>query len=96
MKEENMSNLLEPAMAICLPDTLPPEQQFFFGISKLPDKGFHLLRSQVITALKNILRYIPQNIDDEFIAQFEQLILTCDLIPEFLEGQRPMAGFYCA
>lgn len=91
-----MSNLSAPAMAICLPDTLPPEQQFFPGISRLPDKGFRSPRSQAVTALEKVLRYIPQNSHYELRPQFEQLILTCYLISEFLEEQRPGAGFYCA
>lgn len=40
-------------------------------------------RSQNVVALKNALHYIPQNLHDK-------------LIPEFLEGLKTRAGFYCA
>ncbi|WP_289021862.1 hypothetical protein [Desulfobacter postgatei] len=39
-----MSNPTAPAMTICLPDLLPPEQQFLPGIRRAPDRGFRLTR----------------------------------------------------
>ncbi len=39
-----MSNPTAPAMTICLPDTLPPEQQVLSGIRRAPDRGFRLTR----------------------------------------------------
>ncbi|WP_428161372.1 hypothetical protein [Desulfobacter sp.] len=39
-----MSNPTVPAMTICLPDLLPPEQQFFPGIRRAPDRAFRLTR----------------------------------------------------
>ncbi|WP_157488465.1 hypothetical protein [Desulfobacter postgatei] len=39
-----MSNPTAPAMTICLPDLLPPEQQFLPGIRRAPDRAFRLTR----------------------------------------------------
>ena len=75
-----MSNPPAPTMTICLPETLPPEQQFLPGIRRAPDRGFRLTRSQTAVALKNALRYIPATLHDA-------------LIPEFLEELRTRAGF---
>ncbi len=48
------------AMKIRVDDTLPENEQFLPGIRRAPDRGFRLSRSQTETALKNALRYIPE------------------------------------
>jgi len=78
-----MNNLSASVMPPCLPDTLPPEQQFLSGGSRSPDRGGRLIRSQTVTVLENALLCIPQNFHDE-------------LIPEFLENLKTRAGVSCA
>ncbi|TKB27141.1 urocanate hydratase [Desulfopila sp. IMCC35006] len=68
-------------MRIRLDDELPEKQDFQPGIRRAPDRGFRLSRSQTETALKNALRYIP-----------EQYHAT--LLPEFLEELNSRGRIY--
>lgn len=51
---------------------LPPCKEFQKGIRRAPDRGYRLSQAQTITALKNALRYVPEE-------------LHTDLAPEFLD-----------
>lgn len=68
-------------MKVRLDDELPEQEEFLPGIRRAPDRGFRLSRSQTETALKNALRYIPE--------QHHQL-----LIPEFLQELRTRGRIY--
>ncbi|WP_041277952.1 urocanate hydratase [Desulfotalea psychrophila] len=68
-------------MKIRLADELPVQEEFLPGIRRAPDRGFRLSRSQTETALKNALRYIPE--------QHHQL-----LIPEFLQELKSRGRIY--
>jgi urocanate hydratase len=69
------------AMPIHLDGPLPPMPAFSPGIRRAPDRGFRLSRSQTAVALKNALRYVP-----------EQHHAT--LIPEFLEELKTRGRIY--
>ena len=62
---------LEKAMVVRL-DFLPEKKTFEPGIRRAPDRGFRLTKEQTKIALRNALRYIPEEYHE-------------DLIPEFLE-----------
>jgi len=65
------------AISFKLPDILPPEKNFREGVRRAPNRGLNLNRSEIITALKNALRYIPDHLHDEIIPEFlEELINT--------------------
>ena len=68
-------------MKIRLDDELPDKPEFLEGIRRAPDRGFRLTRSQTGTALKNALRYIPE--------QHHQT-----LIPEFLDELKSHGRIY--
>lgn len=68
-------------MKITLSNQLPDYPEFKEGIRRAPDRGFRLSLAQTETALKNALRYIP----DELHAQ---------LAPEFLEELKTRGKIY--
>ncbi|GAB6193901.1 urocanate hydratase [Desulfocastanea catecholica] len=68
-------------MNIRLDDELPEQEDFQPDIRRAPDRGFRLTRSQTETALKNALRYIPE--------QHHRLLL-----PEFLHELHTRGRIY--
>jgi len=71
----------EASMRIRLDETLPEKTQFKEGIRRAPDRGFRLSEAQTAVALKNALRYIPE--------EHHQA-----LIPEFLEELKSRGRIY--
>lgn len=69
------------AMKVRLDDKLPQMQPFRKGIRRAPDRGFRLTEDQTRTALKNALRYIPE--------QHHAV-----LIPEFLDELKTRGRIY--
>ena len=69
------------AMTIKLDAVLPEYPEFEEGIRRAPDRGFSLTQSETETALKNALRYIPEELHDA-------------LIPEFLEELKTRGRIY--
>ncbi len=69
------------AMKIKLDAVLPEYPEFLPGFRRAPDRGFTLNQSETETALKNALRYIPQELHEQ-------------LIPEFLEELRTRGRIY--
>ncbi|SLM29815.1 putative urocanate hydratase [Desulfamplus magnetovallimortis] len=69
------------SMKIRLDDELPEPKAFREGIRRAPDRGFRLTESQTRTALKNALRYIPEQ-------------HHAALIPEFLEELKTRGRIY--
>lgn len=57
-------------MTIKLDPVLPDYPQFAPGIRRAPDRGFTLNRQETETALKNALRYIPEELHDALIPEF--------------------------
>ncbi|SUB57520.1 urocanate hydratase [Peptoniphilus lacrimalis] len=60
---------LEKAMVVRL-DFLPEKKSFEPGIRRAPDRGFRLTKEQTKIALKNALRYIPEEYHEELIPEF--------------------------
>nr|WP_283408281.1 urocanate hydratase [Anoxynatronum buryatiense] len=69
------------AMTIKLTGPLPDPKPFAEGIRRAPDRGFKLTAAQTETALKNALRYIPEEHHDI-------------MAPEFLEELTTMGRIY--
>jgi urocanate hydratase len=64
------------AMQIKLGRELPPMPEFVPGIRRAPSRGFNLSRSQTETALKNALRYVPEDLHSQLAPEFMQELLT--------------------
>lgn len=69
------------AMQVRLDDDLPEHASFLPEIRRAPDRGYRLNAGQTETALKNALRYIPEQHHET-------------LIPEFLEELRTRGRIY--
>ncbi|MCL2426466.1 MAG: urocanate hydratase, partial [Oscillospiraceae bacterium] len=61
------------AMQVKLDNIFPKYPQFMDGIRRAPSRGFRLSKEQTKTALKNALRYIPEEhhalVADEFMQE---------------------------
>ncbi|MBD8976743.1 urocanate hydratase [Veillonella magna] len=66
------------AMTIKLefPNGLPQPKPFKEGIRRAPDRGFRLTQEQTEIALKNALRYIPEEYHEELIPEFLEELTT--------------------
>ena len=61
----NLNNLdISQAMTIKLDAELPPKKEFLPGIRRAPNRGFTLTRNETVIALKNALRYVPQELHE--------------------------------
>lgn len=69
------------AMTIKLDNELPEYPAFVEGIRRAPDRGFSLTKEQTVIALKNALRYIPEELHEK-------------LAPEFLEELKTRGRIY--
>ena len=58
------------AMTIKLEAVLPAYPEFENGIRRAPDRGFTLNQGETETALKNALRYIPEELHQKLIPEF--------------------------
>lgn len=67
---------ISQAMTIKLDAQLPEYPSFAEGIRRAPDRGFKLSKSQTETALKNALRYIPEELHDQMAPEFMEELLT--------------------
>jgi len=72
---------ISEAMAIKLDNELPEMPEFATGIRRAPDRGFTLTKAQTEVALKNALRYVPE----EFHAA---------MAPEFMEELKTRGRIY--
>ena len=63
-------------MDIHLSNRLPDYPAFVPGIRRAPDRGFTLTRAQTETALKNALRYIPEELHETLAPEFMDELLT--------------------
>ncbi len=72
---------VEGAMTVKLSCELPEYPEFAEGIRRAPDRGFRLTKEQTKIALKNALRYVPQELHET-------------LAPEFLEELRTRGRVY--
>lgn len=58
------------AMKIKLSDELPPDPVFKEDIRRAPNRGYDLNRDETIIALKNALRYIPENLHKRLAPEY--------------------------
>jgi len=58
------------SMEIKLSDALPPYPPFTKGIRRAPNRGYNLTVAQTETALKNALRYVPENLHEALAPEF--------------------------
>ncbi|MCL2221670.1 MAG: urocanate hydratase, partial [Oscillospiraceae bacterium] len=70
------NNEIFSAMHVKLDDTLPKYPEFEQGIRRAPSRGFRLTEAQTKTALKNALRYIPEDLHSELADEFMQELVT--------------------
>lgn len=68
-------------MRITLSNQLPEYPTFVEGIRRAPDRGYTLTPEKTVVALKNALRYIPEELHEQ-------------LAPEFLEELRTRGRIY--
>lgn len=64
------------AMTIKLEEGLPPMPRFVPGIRRAPSRGFRLTQAQTETALKNALRYVPQELHQTLAPEFLEELIT--------------------
>lgn len=67
---------LESAMTIKLSDKLPEYPEFIEGIRRAPDRGFRLTKAQTKLALKNALRYVPEELHETLAPEFMEELKT--------------------
>ncbi len=64
------------ARSVKLENTLPPMPEFVKGIRRAPDRGFRLTKSQTETALKNVLRYVPEELHETLAPELLEELMT--------------------
>jgi len=64
------------AMTIKLDNELPEMPEFEPGIRRAPNRGFHLSPEQTKTALRNALRYVPEELHEKLAPEFLNELLT--------------------
>ena len=67
---------IEAAMVIRLDSELPPKPEFVPGMRRAPHRGFTLTQAQTEVALKNALRYVPEEYHEEVAPEFLQELMT--------------------
>jgi urocanate hydratase len=67
---------ISEAMAIKLDNELPEMPEFAVGVRRAPDRGFTLTKDQTETALKNALRYIPEELHETLAPEFMNELKT--------------------
>lgn len=72
---------ISDAMTIKLPNEVPPKKTFEPAIRRAPNRGLNLTQNEIKLALKNALRYIPQELHEI-------------LAPEFLNELKTMGRIY--
>lgn len=64
------------AMTIKLDSSLPIMPTFLPGVRRAPSRGFTLNKQQTIIALKNALRYVPEELHETLAPEFMQELVT--------------------
>ncbi len=72
-----MDNLdISRAMTVKLPRELPSKPSFRYDIRRAPSRGFNLTKHATVIAVKNALRYIPENLHETLAPEFLQELKT--------------------
>ncbi len=64
------------AMTIKLDNEYPDYPEFVDGIRRAPDRGFRLTKAQAKIALKNALRYVPEELHEKLAPEFMEELKT--------------------
>jgi len=67
---------ISQAMTIKLDNELPEMPEFVEGIRRAPNRGYHLTPEQTKIALKNALRYVPEELHEKLAPEFLNELLT--------------------
>ncbi|MGB9802664.1 urocanate hydratase [Desulfofundulus sp.] len=67
---------ISEAMTIKLDNELPEMPEFVEGIRRAPSRGFRLTPEQTRIALKNALRYVPEELHEKLAPEFLNELLT--------------------
>ncbi|MDD2481002.1 MAG: urocanate hydratase [Lutispora sp.] len=67
---------ISDAMTIKLGNELPQMPTFLEGIRRAPDRGFTLTPDQAEVALKNALRYVPEELHEKLAPEFMEELVT--------------------
>jgi urocanate hydratase len=67
---------ISDAMTVRLDSELPEMPKFEEGIRRAPDRGFTLTKEQTETALKNALRYVPEELHEKLAPEFLEELMT--------------------
>lgn len=67
---------ISKAMTIKLDNELPKMPTFVEGIRRAPDRGFTLTSEQAEIALKNALRYVPEELHEKMAPEFMKELVT--------------------
>lgn len=67
---------IKNSMTIMLDSTLPQYPKFQEGLRRAPDRGFSLNERQTEVALKNALRYIPEELHETLAPEFMEELMT--------------------
>ncbi|KAB3533512.1 urocanate hydratase [Alkaliphilus serpentinus] len=70
------NTVISEAMTIKLDNQLPEMPPFVEGIRRAPDRGFKLSPQQTEIALKNALRYIPEELHETLAPEFMEELTT--------------------
>lgn len=70
------NNEVRASMRIRLDDDLPEKSHFKKNIRRAPDRGFRLNEAQAAMALKNALRYVPEQHHSVLIPEFAEELKT--------------------
>ena len=72
-----LSNMdISNAMTIKLDDSLPEYPEFKEGVRRAPMRELNLNEREIKLALKNALRYIPENLHEELAPEFMEELMT--------------------
>lgn len=67
---------ISQAMTIKLDPVLPPDPEFLPGIRRAPKRELTLNKKEIKLALKNALRYIPEELHEKLAPEFLNELLT--------------------
>ncbi len=71
-----MSFGISNAMTIKLASSLPPDPVFDNQYRRAPNRGFDLTAAETIVAVKNALRYVPENLHEPLAPEFLNELVT--------------------
>jgi len=84
---------VEGAMRIKLPGILPPDPVFEKSVRRAPKRELNLKRSEIILALENALRYIPEELHQILAPEFlDELLNTGRIYGYRYRPQEPIKG----